>query len=190
MRWLSLTLLPFVLVACTETQASLDETPQFDFSNAPDVSGIVTRAEWPVAYTWPDFKTGLRVTLGLDMLEFCDGIDDFDVIPYQDVNSPTGELLTLGKGTLRAAVWPFTDFDCALFTTIAPLATGDAEFVNNDNDLLGTPGWENNTNVWGFSAHGLLTRPTGEIAVLSAERRVSFSAARGLMVLMSKVSLQ
>jgi len=158
MRYLPLTLLPLVLVACTETQASLDETPQFDFSNAPDVSGIVTRAEWPVGSTWPDFRTGLRVTLG--------------------------------KGTLRAAVWPFTNFDCALFTTIAPLATGDAEFVNNDNDVFGTPGWENNTNVWGFSAHGLLARPTGEVAVLSAERRVSYSNTQGLRVLMSKVSLR
>ncbi len=190
MRCLPLALLPLVFVACTETQASLDETPQFDFSNAPEVSGIVTRAEWPVAYSWPDFKTGLRVTLGVDMLAWCDGSPEFDVIPYQDVNSPTGELLTLGKGTLRAAVWPFTAFDCALFTTVTPLATGDAEFVNNDNDLLGTPGWENNTNVWGFSAHGLLTRSTGEVAVLSAERRVSYSNTQGLKVLMSKVSLR
>lgn len=95
-----------------------------------------------------------------------------------------------GRAVVKDRVWPFTDFDCAIFTTIAPLAAGNAEFVNDDNDLLGTPGWEEHTNVWSFSAHGLLTRPTGEVAVLSAERRVSYGNTRGLNVLMSKVPLR
>ena len=64
---------------------------------------------------------------------------------------------------MRTSVWPFTDFDCALFLNVPPLATGLASFVQNDTDLF--PGLNPdryNMNSVAFSAHGALYAPTGE----------------------------
>jgi len=155
-RYLRFALLPLVFAACSEqsTVASLEDGPAFNFANAPAESGIVVRGETPVGVTWVDLDSGLRVVLGADMDEFCAGIVNFELIAFQDANLPTGRIVSVATGEVQTRVWDFLDFDCDLFTTIAPVAAGSANLQNNDNDLQGSA--VNNTNTWGWTANGML----------------------------------
>ncbi len=181
MRYLRFTLFSLLLVACTDTQAPLDQQPLFDFANAPAQSGIVERGEGVWALSWADPGTGWRVTFGVDMLEFCDGIVDFDEVHWADKVIPqeVERIVSLAKkGEARTSVWPFMDFDCALFTTIDPLASGLSVLISPDNDLTGTPGA--NMNSWGFMAHGRLSWTVdGSHAQFSFHRRVQWDTIDG-----------
>ena len=157
MRYLRFTLLPVLLVACTDTQAPIDQQPLFDFANAPPQSGIVERGDGVWAVSWSDSKTGWRVVFGADMLEFCSGIVDFDEVHWADKVLPqeTERIVDLSKkGEARTSVWPFMAFDCGLFTTVDPLASGLSVLISTDNDFYGSN--NPNTNSWGFRAHGTL----------------------------------
>jgi hypothetical protein len=155
MRYLRLALLPLVFAACTDTQAPRQDQPLFNFSNGPEQSGIVERASGAYAVSWPDQATGWRVVFGADMLEFCDGIIDFDELQWADKYLPTDDrIVSLNTYEPRTSVWPFTDFDCALFTTVEPLATGYSKFTYVDNDLSLSE--HPNVNSWGFKANGTL----------------------------------
>jgi hypothetical protein len=169
MRYLRFILLPLLLIACTETQAPLNDTPQFNAANPPAESGIVVRDDLPIAGTWIDVKAELRVVVGADMLEFCAGIIDFDLVPHHMVFLPGGRDVFLYKGPMYTTVWPFLDFDCDLFTTVTPLAAGYADVVNTDNDPFSADA--NTANPYGFMAHGTLTRPSGEDALFSGHWR-------------------
>jgi hypothetical protein len=159
-----------LIVGCSEQNAPTESrdaltNPTFNFSNGPDFAGIVERGEFPNAVTWPDFKNGMRVTIGLDMLEFCADIIDFELWDFNDqVLKDRRKGLTHGDD-LQTDVWPFTAFDCGLFTTVTPLASGVSDVVNTDNDLFQSG--VNDANAWGWRAHGKLTRPSGETAVFN-----------------------
>lgn len=180
-----------LVVGCAEQSTITESLPQFNFTNAPDASGIVVRDEFPVAFTWVDTKAGTRVTIGVDVFEFCAGIINFDFVPYQDVLLPEDRpLLTLGLGDdMRTTVWPFLDFDCDLFTTVTPLAHGVSDLVHTDNDLFGAQPDDNNANAWGFMAHGILASPSGADAPFHAHIRLRFGNSAGFKVLSAKIVL-
>ncbi len=189
MRHLRLALLPLVFTACSEqsTVASLDQGPEFNFSNAPAESGIVVRGETAVGLTWVDVDAGLRVVLGADLNEFCAAIVDFDIIALQDANLPSGRTVSLAAGEVQTTVWDFLAFDCDLFTTIAPVAWGSANLQNNDNDLAGSV--VNNTNTWGWTAQGMLAwTADGSPATFSGFVRQQFGNNSGPKVV-SKINL-
>lgn len=149
--------------------------------DAPSVSGIIVRDEAPLGVTWVDVKRGLRVVLGADMDEYCNGIVDFDVISYQSATLPNADaaIVRIGQGTVQATVWSFLDFDCALFTTEAPVASGYADVVSTDNDVEGNDGDDVSANAWGWQAHGTLTDPGGERVQFSGFVRQVVSYAGG-----------
>ncbi len=134
-------------------------------ADPPAAAGIVTRDQQPVALTWIDPAAGLRVILGADIDEFCAGIIDFDVIDIQDVNVAEDRVLRNSRGQVRTTVWDFLAFDCALFTTVDPVASGMSTLRNVDNDLFGTA--DPNVNVWSWMAHGRLEDPYGTQVVFS-----------------------
>jgi len=57
------------------------------------------------------------------------------------------------------SVWPFTAFDCDLFTTIDPVGTGtvDVRLTDNDVNIFLNPD-SYNWNAFGFRAHGQFGR--------------------------------
>lgn len=178
---LILTFLLIGLAGCSDDPAPT-AVANFDEVGPPAESGIVTRDGFPVAYTWVDFDTGLRVIVGADMDEFCAGLNNFDIIPYQDVNLADARVITLGKGDIQTTVWDFLDFDCALFTTSEPVAYGRSKFMEVDNDLLGIGEEDNHTNTWGLSARGQLASADGGTVRLNAFIRQQFGNQGGYRV--------
>ena len=77
-------------------------------------------------------------------------------------------------------VWDFLAFDCELFTTIDPVASGDAKLRNVDNDLFGTV--DPNANAWSFMAHGQLEDPFGSRLVFSGHITQLFGPDIGFKV--------
>jgi len=156
------------------------EIPAFKIGNGPSESGVVLRGEtgWALAVT--DFESGLQLILGTDIVEYCSGIIDFDVVSFMDVWVNDRPLLSKIHGEdVRTTVWPFTDFDCGLFTTVDPVASGVSDVVTTDNDVFGV-GDGNNANAWGFSAHGILSyASSGEPAIFSAHERLKYNNSTG-----------
>jgi hypothetical protein len=177
----AMTFLLIGLVGCGDEPAPT-AIANLDDVGPPPASGVVLRDGNPVAYTWVDFDTGLRVIVGADMDEFCAGINNFDIIPYQDVNLPDGRLVTLGKGPIQTTVWDFLDFDCALFTTVEPVAYGRANFIEVDNDLFGIEEGDKNTNTWAYSARGRLATSDGGTVRLNAFVRQQFGNEGGFKI--------
>jgi hypothetical protein len=141
----------------------------------PPESGIIMRDGVPTALTWVDAEAGLRVIVGTDMHEFCAGIVNFDIVEYQDAYLRDGRLVELGQGVVHTTVWNFLEFDCALFTTVDPVAQGRSKFVAVDNDLFGIEEGDSNTNSWGFMAHGRLVSSDGERMQFSGHLRQVYS---------------
>lgn len=170
------------------TSDQLADAPTFTFENAPPFSGIIERSEIPTAFTWIDFKSGLRVIVGADMDEFCAGTINFDLVWYQDIYNPT-RLLGQGQGEVQTTVWDFLEFDCALFTTVPPVASGVAHFINTDNDFDGVGEDDNFANAWTLRANGTLYYSDGGApAQLNAFQKQLFGANTGYKAV-SKVSL-
>ena len=137
-------------------------------ADPPPTSGAVIRDEVVIGVTWADFDSGLRVILGADIVEFCNGIVDFDIVWSQDVEPPVGEDWVIERlyGEVRAQVFDFVDFDCELFLNNEPIAAGYVMLNATDNDLL--QGGPPNANAWGFMAHGAVYSPDGDEFALSA----------------------
>ena len=150
------------------------------FADPPPFSGVVVRDEAPVALTWVDAEAGLRVVVGADLDEFCAGIDNFDLIAFQDVNLPSGRILSNMSGFMQTTVWDFLDFDCGLFTTIDPVAAGFANLRGTDNDLFGSN--INNANAWTWMVHGTLEDPWGTQLMLSGHVTRVFSNNGGFKI--------
>ena len=141
-------------------------------ADPPALSGIVTRGEAAVARSWVDFDSGLRIVVGADLDEFCAGVDNFDYVEITDIQLASGRIIGLDKGIVQTTVWDFTDFDCALFTTIDPVASGFARIRTTDNDLLGFEPGDSNTNAFGSMVHGKLEDPYGTRLILNAIQRI------------------
>lgn len=135
-------------------------------ADPPANSGpIVIRTDDEAAWFLPEEEAGMSVALGWDPLEFCGGTVEFDVLSLQEISVPedANRLIDLLKGEVRTSVWPFIVFDCGLFTTVEPLATGYSDLVSTDNDLRVFLNPDNiNANAFGLVAHGALYDADGD----------------------------
>ena len=196
MRWripLLLTFVAFVAVSCDQQPLETSQQPTttgltFNIANAPPQSGIVVREDYEVATFYVDLESGLSVSIGVDPFEFCTGPAEFDFVTFQTAIHRDGRQIDHGMGELRAVVHPFTTFDCDLFTTVEPLATGMATIVSTDNDLFGTAPGDKNANAWGLTGHGTLVTPGGEFVQLSFNYRARYNNSQGYKEVV-KVSL-
>lgn len=137
----------------------------FAIADPPESSGIVIRDEYNNAWVDIDMDTGLLAVTGVNIVQWCTDGAPFDTIYYADKNLQDGfRLNTLEKAEVTTSVWPFTVFDCALFTSVPPLATGVANYRLHDNDLFGNQFCEekNNANAFGRKVNGKLYSPQGE----------------------------
>jgi hypothetical protein len=128
-----------------------------------------------------DYKNGLSAIVGADIVEFCNTFSGFDLVSIQEIDVPedANRIVQIAHGDgVTTSVWPFTDFDCGMFTTQQPVATGTADFVSTDNDLYvyGNPN-NINWNAYGFTAHGLLFAPDGSTMRLNGVSRCVWDGA-------------
>ena len=176
------------LAACAESPTGT-ESPQFSIADAPAESGIIVRGGFNAAVSWVDAKSGMRVIIGLDIVDLCTGPFTFDFFSFQDLNLPNGRIVEIVQGEdIQTSVWGFLPFDCGQFTTVAPLASGLSDMVVTDNDLFGVAPGDKNANAFGFRAHGSLTRPSGADAAFSAHLNIRFGNHQGGQV-KAKISL-
>ena len=90
---------------------------------------------------------------------------------------------------MQASVWPFTGFDCGLFTSTSPVASGVADFIYTDNSLPGVGPDDDFANAWGFRAHGTLSYTDGGgPASFSAHLNMKYNNSTGYSQT-SKISL-
>jgi len=169
MRRAALLLIPLFVLACDREPVAPDITPTFDDHAPPVESGIVLRGERFDAWTWADSETGLRVTIGFDVLEYCANVFDFELVPFQAAFLPSDRLLVREAGPMHAAVWGFTAFECDRFTSEQPVATGEVRFRTTDNDFSLTG--RNNVNAYGVMANGVIGLTDGGTAMLAAHAR-------------------
>ena len=186
----SLSLLLIILVVglagCGEEPAPTQIASNMAKVGPPTEAGIIYRGSSPVGLTWVDVDAGLRVVIGADMDEFCAGIIDFDLVDFQDANLPGGRIVSNMNGVMQTRVWNFLEFDCALLTTIPPIATGTSQLRGVDNDLAATV--VNNTNTWGWMAQGTLTGEDGGRVRFNGLLRQQFGNDSGSKVV-SKINL-
>jgi hypothetical protein len=135
---------------------------------APDSAGIVLWYDGPFAFGFPDFESGLAAWLGIDIAAACSGGDpDISVIRFQDIIIPQADqrIVSVARSTaLPVTVWRVNELDefgCPIGTA-APIATGQVRLQLTDNDALAFLSDNQNVNAWGFTAHGTLTRSTGQ----------------------------
>jgi hypothetical protein len=196
MRWripILLTLVAFVAVSCDQQPLETSQQPTttgltFNIANAPPQSGIVVRADYTAASLFVDPESGLGALLGVDPVEFCTGPAEFDFVSFQTAIQRDGRQVDHGMGEWRAFVYPFTTFDCGLFLTVEPLATGMATVVSTDNDLYGIAPGDKNANAWGQTGHGTLVTPGGESVQFSFKYRARYNNSQGYKEVV-KVSL-
>jgi hypothetical protein len=190
MRCAGLLLIPLFALACDQEPVAPDITPTFDITNGPAESGIITRGQDVYAVFWADATTGLSVTFGVDNLEFCSGVIDFDFVPVKDANLASGRVVRLQTGMTRASVWGFTTFDCALFTTEEPVASGEAKVQYTDNDVYHWLGSGHNKNAFTFKGTGTLTDADGNPVTLKAHLLTVWDFSTGWGHSVASVSLQ
>jgi hypothetical protein len=159
MRKVTLALVPLLLVACDRQTNAPEFTPSYAIDNAPDFTGIVVRDQGPAGVNWGDPVRGMRITIGYDPVDECldpANYTDYDLLIWADKFLPTDRDNSLNQWKdARIAVWSFFPNDCALFTTLQPLATGYGDASWLDNDYFGSS--NPNSNVWGAMVHGTLT---------------------------------
>ena len=155
------TVLLFVIVLLVALIAAIPALADPPSSSGPNV----VRFEDTFAVFYSDARTGLSVTIGADVVEDCNGNFEPELVSIQEIHVPedANRIISILHGDdLMTTVWPFTDFNCDLFTTEEPVATGTSDLVLTDNDLLVFLTPDNvNWNAFGFTAHGLLTAQDG-----------------------------
>lgn len=163
------------------------------FAEPPESSGIVTRGSYEWGFVDVDENAGLLSVVGVDIVQWCAGDSSFDTIYYKDKDLQDGfRLNTMEQADVQASVWPFTDFNCDLFTTVEPLATGMAYFRSHDNDFFGLRYCEekNNMNSFGRRANGTLYSPGGEAKQFSMHTSGLFDCeTRSFPVFKTKINL-
>jgi len=166
MRGATLLLVPWFLVACNRETVGPNVEPTLGITDAPVMSGMVFRGDSMVAVVWSDLKTGLQITAGVEMSEYCRGIWNPDFVRFQMIAAGDARVIQRKAGPVRTSVWDFTTLDCTLFTTEVPLATGEASLSYENNDLYDR---STGSNTYGFSLHGQLTTSAGGTAIVSAQ---------------------
>jgi hypothetical protein len=179
---LALGLAAVLAVGCSDRPTSptaLNETvptPSFNFTNGPTNPGPnIVRSQGIYVIGWADFQEGISAWAGIDIAQWCRDGTGFDVSDIQDINVPedANRISELVHGNdVTTSVWPFTGFDCDLFTTVTPLATGTSDFRSTDNDLNTFLNPDSkNANAFGFNAHGKLTDASGSRVNFSGHSR-------------------
>ena len=100
------------------------------------------------------------------------GDTGFALVDLQSVLPPAeqGRVLLLLQGRdVETTVWATGGFDCDVFTTTTPVATGTVDLTNTDNDLIAFQ--HKNHNAFGFVAQGILTRSNGAKANFNGVRK-------------------
>lgn len=105
-----------------------------NFSNGPENPGPnVVRGEIDLGLFYADPKAGLLAIHGGDVVEFCEtGSTIFPLFDFQNIISPSDADRTIELihgDDIPTPVWPFAEFNCALFTTLEPIATGTVDLV-------------------------------------------------------------
>jgi len=188
-RSLILMLILFVtaMAGCSEEPTPTQIASAPDKIGPPASAGIIMRGETAVGLTWVDVDAGLRVVIGADMDEYCAGIVNFDLVDFQNGTLPSGRIVSLMKGgNLQTTVWDFLEFDCSLFTSVSPIASGTSRLMGVDNDLQGTV--VRNTNSWGWMAQGMLDAADGGRAQFNGFVRQQFGNDSGPKVV-SQINL-
>lgn len=152
-------------------------------SDPPDQSGpIVFRFEGftPSIPIWvPDMKRGISASLGIDTIDFCttftfdtvEPVSIKNILVPEDPNRVNEQI----SGYVLAQVWPFTVFDCAMFLSVPPLATGYVKVNGTDNDLFVFNNPDNvNHNAFGITAHGDVVDLTGDMRKFSFAYRANW----------------
>ncbi len=164
-------LLLFVLVLLVALIAAIPALADPPPSSGPNV----VRYDGIVYLHTVDEAKGLSAIVGADIVEFCNSFRGFDLVSIQDIQVPedANRIVEIAHGDdVTTSIWPFTDFDCGLFTTVEPVATGTTDVVNTDNDLEVFNNPDNvNWNAYGFTAHGRLTAPDGSTMQLNVMSR-------------------
>lgn len=157
------TLLLAALVVAVVLVLSVSTT----LADPPANSGpLVVRFEGEFLYWYADARSGLSVGIGADPAQTCAGNwDEISLVDTQwvDVPDDANRIIEITHGDdVITNVWPFTEFDCGLFTTVEPVATGASALVLTDNDVFVYENPDNvNHNAFGFTAHGYLTTADG-----------------------------
>ncbi|MCZ6756487.1 MAG: hypothetical protein O7E49_14355 [Gemmatimonadetes bacterium] len=151
----------------------------FNSDNAPPASGpFLVRGQTGFAVFYVDFEDGMLVVLGIDIVQFCTSGAPFDIVAFQNISVPedANRVNQLIHGDdLTTSVWPLFGFNCGLFTSTAPLASGTSDLISTDNDIFifNNPD-SRNANAFGFRAHGQLTDPSGRRRMFSGHCNVSW----------------
>lgn len=170
---------------CTDRFASGPADPSsFNFANGPESPGPnVFRFKDGLGIFYADPERELSAIHGGDVVEFClTGGTTFPLVDIQEVKpkqNPDRIIQLLQADDVETTVWPFPSFDCDLFTTTPPLATGTVDLVNTDNDLLVFLRDNNNANAFGFAAHGQLMRSNGRTAHFNGVSRIVWDGEDG-----------
>lgn len=146
-------LLSLLLAVAACTEAPMEPTPV----EAPPLANLeIQRGEFPFGYSWVDEDAGLRIIIGYDQAQACRGGPP-ELDPVSFAEAEVGDrVVNRISGTVTTAVWGFTEFDCARFTTEEPLAQGESRIFGLTNDLFGTGA--NNPTIAILTARGRLTR--------------------------------
>lgn len=145
-------------------------------ADPPAQSGmIVARGQDIFFGHYIDPAKGLGATVGIDVREYCLGNFAPELVYVQDIDVPDDAnrfLQIFTSESITVDIWPFTAFDCALFLTVDPVASGTAAIIGTDNDVEVYQNPDNvNWNAFGFTARGRLTADDGDSTFLNTVYR-------------------
>lgn len=177
----SLLLLGGIFIGCSDQQAPTAGTN----NDAPVLmkpgSGGATIVKYQDEYwVWfRDYNAGYSLFLGNDMREWCEYEDNYDEFNFRDIFLPNTDpevvdrILGITKGDdIRAFVWAWPPQGCGYYTSTDPIAIGTARVIGVDNDIVMWAEPERkNANSFGWSVHGTLEGPEGQVYNLSAHFR-------------------
>ncbi|HEX9974374.1 MAG TPA: hypothetical protein VGD14_20055 [bacterium] len=176
-----------LVLGCGDKQAPISPT-QDSTSKLFKSSGSgaqIIRYQYSGYWTFVDNDAGLRLILGVNPLDVCNGTDTYDLYDVKDVFLPNKDpnlwprIIDQVKGdNVTASVWPFTALDCGLFTTTSPIA-GNVDFIYTDNDIFSYMRNNKNANAFSFKAHGTLTGGDGQEYRLNLVYRVVWDGVDG-----------
>lgn len=196
MRYSYLAFLALLVAACADQTpvAPVEDGPAFNWMNNPGMLGNfkVYRSEGNMIACWTDPGNGLRachatIPLGSGTEPDCGLQNPADPADWQQ--------LLIDEDAFRVIANAVGD----VFITVRDLNVAGACFDNatvaegwgrmhlNDNDQFFSV--VNNTNVWGFTAHGDLLTTAGDPVKYSGNARLAESSDKPFRVLSAQVNL-
>jgi hypothetical protein len=170
--------LALVVTGCTDNSASIvapaniSDNPATPLMKSPESGALILRQEAKLYLTFFDATSGLRLLLGVsDLSSFCSGVSGFDTWSFKDIFLPNADaeprrmLRHMTGDNVGAIVWNPDHWPniCGY----VPLAAGTANVVRTDNDFFAGSQDNDNSNAYGFKAHGTLVGPAGQVYQLN-----------------------